>query len=181
MTTLIGFCGAGGVGKTTTAKLLAKELDLPFIESSSRAVFARRGLVEADQHKMTPQEQFALQTEIFESREELEAKIKEGVADRTLFDQTAYAMLRAASVITEKELEDRLSRARLSIIKYTHLFYFPLVTFPTATDGMRETTYGLRVNFDAILRWLLVRADVGVITVPTASVEERVGWIKGVL
>ena len=78
---LIAACGAGGTGKTTTMQALAAATGLPFIPSASRAVFARRGLKEADQNKMTPHEQWELQQEIFAAREELEARTGIGSGD----------------------------------------------------------------------------------------------------
>ncbi len=178
---LIGCCGAGGTGKTTTAKALAQNLGLPFIASSSRAVFERRGLKEADQWRLSATEQFDLQQEIFQAREQLEAQIEGGVADRTLFDQVAYNLLRAGPVITEPILDDMLSRAKASLRKYQFVFYFPLVTFETSNDGMRDTAFGVRVQFDAILTWVLKEAGVFTPRVPLMRPDERVQWMKGVM
>ena len=174
---LIGAMGAGGVGKTTTMQALSAAIKVPFIPSASRAVFARRGLKEADQASMTPQQQWELQQEIFAAREELEARTTEGIADRTLFDQVAYNLLRTPSVISEAILNDLANRAWNGTVKYNKLFYFPLTTFDTSDDGMRDTSYGLRYVFDAILKSLLT--DVKHIVVPIGSVTERVNFILG--
>lgn len=176
---LIGFSGAGGTGKTTTAKALAEAMGLPFVASSSRAVFEKHGIVEADQHKMTPDQQFELQMEIFTARQELEVRTFRGVSDRTLMDQVTYTMLRAPTVVTEDILNRLLDTTRNTMRKYTTVLYFPLITFPTNEDGMRETTYGLRVNFDGILQWVMREVGVPIIRVPVMSLAERVKWIEG--
>ena len=174
---LIAACGAGGTGKTTTMQALAAATGLPFIPSASRAVFARRGLKETDQNSMTPQEQWDLQQEIFAAREELEARTTEGIADRTLFDQVAYNLLRAPSIMTEPVLSDLCNRAWNATMKYDKVFYFPLTTFGTSADGMRDMAYGTRFNFDAILQSLLQGQQH--IRVPICSVRERVQFILG--
>lgn len=175
---LIGFTGVGGTGKTVTAKALAEKLNLPFVASSSRAVFAKRGIVEADQAKFTPEEQYQLQQEIFQSREHLEAQTTEGVADRTLYDQVAYNLLRANSVITVERMVWMMERAKHWTKRYDHIFYFPFVTFATAEDGMRDNTHGTRRVFDHILTGLLRGANVAVEEVPVMDVDTRAEWIK---
>lgn len=175
---LIAACGAGGTGKTTTMRALSAATGIPFIPSASRTVFARRGLKETDQNHMTPQEQWDLQQEIFAAREELEARLgHEGIADRTLFDQVAYNLLRAPTLVTEAILNDLANRAWNVTAKYKKVFYFPLTTYETSDDGMRDMAYGLRFSFDAILRSLL-RGQAHV-EMPMGTIEERVQFILG--
>lgn len=175
---LIGACGAGGTGKTTTMQALAAAIKMPFIPSASRAVFERRGIKESDQNNMTPQQQWELQQEIFAARESLEAKTIEGIADRTLFDQVAYNLLRAPSVISQEMLAGLVNRAKTATARYDHVFFFPLVTFDTADDGMRDTSYGLRYNFNAILVDLLESSKQKVHVLPVLPITDRVNYIK---
>lgn len=179
---LIGACGAGGTGKTTTMKALAEATGLPFIPSASRAVFARRGIVEKDQNNMTAEQQWELQQEIFAAREELESTTTNGIADRTLFDQVAYNLLRAPTMIDEKTINDLINRATFVAARYDKIFYFPLVTFAGQDDGMRDSAYGQRFNFDSILKAVLFTSGLSVTSklrhVPVVSVEKRVDWIK---
>lgn len=153
---LIGCMGAGGTGKTTFAKGLAVQLGLPFIASSSRSVFERHGITEIDQRDMTIEQQFDLQHEIFTVRENMEANIREGVADRTLLDQLTYNMLRAHGCTKQDEFLSLLLRAKAVLRKYDFLFYFPLTTFPGQEDGFRDSAWGSRWVFDTML-WQLAR------------------------
>ena len=183
---LIGFCGAGVTGKTTTAKALCAATGLPFIPSTSRKVFEKWELrKEEDQYRLTSHDQMVLQREIFEARMELEASddFKHGVADRTLADQLAYTMLRGNPHIDQAYFKRHFDEMHRSLGRYTKIFYFPLVTYPTADDGMRETTWGPRFVFDALLREILRRCPIpaNVWTVPEASVDDRVSLIRGYL
>lgn len=153
---LIGCMGAGGTGKTTFAKGLAVRLGLPFIASSSRAVFERHGITETSQRRMTFEQQLKLQLEIFDAREQLEDRIVDGVADRTLLDQLVYTMLRAHGVVEEEYYLSLMLRAKLRLKRYQFLFYFPLHTFPGQDDGFRDSAWGSRWVFDTIL-WRLAR------------------------
>lgn len=179
---LIGCCGVGGAGKTATAKALAAELGLPFIASSSRAVFERRGIVEADQAMMTGLEQWDLQQEIFRAREQLETTITRGVADRTLMDQFAYNLLRAGSAMDEATCNDLSLRVIHSLTRYTLVFRFPIVTFTTHDDGMRESAYGARISFDAILDRVIQNMETitgkRVPVVPLGPIDARVAWMQ---
>lgn len=175
---LIGACGAGGTGKTTTMQALAAATKMPFIPSSSRAVFERRGIKESDQNSMTPQQQWELQQEIFAAREELEARTTEGIADRTLYDQVTYNLLRAPSVIDNRTMDDLIMRAKFATLRYDHVFYFPLCEWPAAEDGMRDTAYGLRFNFDAILLRVLQYSCFQYTVLPVMPVADRVVFIQ---
>lgn len=183
---LIGCMGAGGTGKTTLAKALAEQIKLPFIASSSRPVFERRGITEVDQRHMTPEQQWELQLEIFDARERLENQIAEGtlypdggVADRTLWDQLAYSLLRAHGVMAEEHYLSLALRAQLACKKYDVLFYFPLHTFPGGEDGFRDTAHGSRMVFDAILQRLIWYHEAHrVMTMLPGSVEERAAGAK---
>lgn len=180
---LIGFCGAGGTGKTTTAKALCAATGLPFIPSRSRVVFERWELQkEEDQYRLTVHDQMTLQRDIFQARLGLEAspEFTHGVADRTLADQLAYTMLRGSPNIEQAYFDRHFDEVCASLQRYTRIFYFPLVSYPTIDDGMRETIWGPRFVFDSILREILRRCPkpANVWTVPEVSVDQRVELLR---
>ena len=173
---LIGFCGAGATGKTTTAKLVAEMSGLPYVPGVARTVFARRGIKsEADQHGFTLQQQWELQMEMFEERVKMEETLKEGVTDRTLLDHVAYNLLRAAGAIDRDTLYDMVGRTWLDMAKYDKVFLFDLVEMPGSEDGLRENVYGVRFVHHALLRTLT--ANTNIETVPMLSRDVRARWV----
>jgi predicted ATPase len=183
----IGFCGAGGTGKTTTAVNLAARRGIPMLASASRRVFQRFGVErEDDQDYMTGEQRWALQHSIQEAhwRQQFQVAIKYNgnvpiVCDRTQWDQFAYAMLQCADTMTEERYNWLRGLAIASTSFYTHIFYFPLVTFgqDSLADGMRTQNWGMRNKFDMLLRSLLKEFNVKAVEVPVGSIDERVRFI----
>jgi len=179
--TFIGFCGAGGVGKTSTALSLCEKLaDYEFLPSVSRAVFARRGVEsEEAQLNMTPQERWELQRDIQMSHlnESLKLSGQKRIADRTQMDQFAYALQYCHEVLTARDLADLMDFVDAAISQYRLVFYFPLTTFPGQTDGMRTSSFGSRMLFDRTLRGIIEMFQVPTIEVPIMNIGSRCTFI----
>jgi hypothetical protein len=171
---LIGFMGAGGTGKTTQAKALCDKMDITFRPSSSRSVFEKWELSsERDQLKMTPDQQWALQMEIFDARQKFEATFTDGVCDRTLLDQAAYSLLRAHGVISHEQMDTFVNIALSSLDRYDVLCYFPLVTYAEDIPDMRDNIYGSRYVFDCVLRRLISTQSRKFLFIPPQTIEAR--------
>jgi ABC-type glutathione transport system ATPase component len=70
-TKLIGFCGVGGSGKTTTARRMAEVTQIPFHELSARPTFKRWHLdSEAAQLALTEEQRYHLQMDIHQDFED---------------------------------------------------------------------------------------------------------------
>lgn len=158
----IGFTGAGGVGKTTDAKALSELLGIPMIKSASRSAYERLGISENDCLKMTDEEKWQLQHEIFNSKIELDDSTFEFIADRTLLDHLAYCLMYCGAYIPEKEFYEFENRVRKHMKStYSHIFYYPFGYWtPENEDGVRQTAPGWQSAIDAIIvgyckRWTL--------------------------
>lgn len=193
---IVGFCGAGGTGKTTTAKAVVYELQrlgYPYelLPSASREVFKRHKVnAEASQLDMPLDQRWRLQRDIQMAHWEnytQNFRNKLLVSDRTQLDQMSYAYLWCSPVLDEDNLALLDTLVQSSLLHYRAIFYFPLTEFDAHSDGMRTDSPGLRNHFDLLLRGILEAYDVGYIKVPIASVEARmhyiVNWmeVKGII
>lgn len=168
----IGFTGAGGTGKTTTAKIVAERLGIPFLPSVSRGVFAQFGLTESSQNDMTPAQLLELQSAIFEAFREQESQYEQYVADRTLLDHLVYCLYRCNRAITHEKLSDmRFSvhdhMARLDVVVYT-----PLGCVRPEQDGFREFNEAYNYLIDAAIRGLALFYD-HVFTLTAGTPQQR--------
>lgn len=178
--TFIGFCGAGGTGKTATAELLAKQINYVFLPSSAREAFKELGYSrETDQDRLGPTERWILQRNIqtIQLHKVSDFFDQLVVTDRTQVDQHAYALQYCSSTLQETDLQWLHSLVNRALQYYKHIFYFPLVTFPGHNDGMRTSRYAERLTFDLILRGLLERYEVPYTKVPIMDLKDRVEFI----
>jgi predicted ATPase len=186
---LIGACGAGGVGKTTTMSALAKELGTELIPSVSRGIFKSRGLTEIDQRLMTPEQRLDLQLSIYAAKEVQDEEILQTsgadtqirVGDRTHLDHLVYCLYRCGEIMTEEMVNDLKARTIRGLRNYTTIFYFPLHTFEGQNDGFRENGFGYRAVCDIMYRALLTDLRIPHEYIAVAPVEERVEHIKKIM
>ena len=161
----VAFCGAGGTGKTTTAKFIAEQLGLPTFKSASRAVYEARDLTEDLVLKMTDQEKMLLQFDIFAAKESID-KNPSYVTDRTILDHYAYCLAYCGAFMDDNrfaEFED-LTRT-LMRGTYTHIFYFPWGYWTANSDGVRQDRHSWQSMIDAIITGYIIRWNLPVIEV----------------
>jgi predicted ATPase len=183
---IIGFMGAGGVGKTTTAQALAERSDYKFAPSVSRACFEKHGVkTEADQYAMSEDQKFALQQDIFKAKIVQDKELRESpfnwVCDRTPFDQLSYSYLRCMAKIDQALFGSMMQEAILASYYYQALFYFPLHTFPAHSDGMREDTFCPRWVLDTLIRRTSQELVHRIKEVPVMGVIDRAHFIMRTL
>lgn len=179
---IIAFCGAGGTGKTTTLNAFVEaHPDYNVIRSQSRATFVKHGvLTEDDQDRLSMRQRWDLQKEIqvahwLYMKPFIEMK---SIAERTQFDQLAYALQYCYQVIGPREYIWLNELATAAKPYYQSLFYFPLVEYPGVDDGMRTSHFGKRLQYDLLLQGVLRDFKVNTITMPMGSVEERVAFLE---
>jgi len=163
----IGFMGAGGTGKTTTAKVVSETLNVPTIKSASRAVYEQDNLSEEKCMALDNVGKYELQFRIFGMKTELDKQTFAFVADRTLLDHWAYCLMYCGSFIPNDEYTQFEENVRVHMRStYTHLFYFPFgYWFPEKGDGVRQDHYSWQSAIDAIIlgyihRWRLPVTEV---------------------
>lgn len=178
----IAFCGAGGTGKTTSAKFISEEFELPLVKSASRTIYARKDLDEPTVNKMSPEKLLALQKDIFDLKVDQDRQFSY-VADRTILDHYAYCLAYCGAFMNEEQFTefDELTQA-LMLSSYSHVFYFPWGYWKSKSDGVRHDSSGWQSQIDSIILGHLHRWNVYAVVVPQAEGEDvRNEFIKKVI
>ncbi len=180
---LIGFCGAGGTGKTTVANLLHESCGVPLVPSSTRGVFRMLNLeTEADQEKLDAEGRKHLQRSIQDAYYRNLMGYPKGVSDRTPLDHWCYMLFYCGDYMSEEEVESFRKRTAEGLKRFEYVFYFPLVTYPTHEDGMRKGGYGYRKAYDYLMRSAILDFGVPVYTMRVNQTpEDRVSHIWNLL
>lgn len=162
----LGFCGAGGTGKTTTAKDAEKLLKLPFNKSASRIVYEELNLTEEKCAKLPDDEKYKLQFKIFAKKMELDQEFTY-VSDRTLLDHWAYCLMYCGAFIPNEEYLQFEQQVRIHMkTTYSHVFYFPFGYWFQKGDGVRQDHLSWQSAIDAIIAGYIKRWNLNVYEVP---------------
>lgn len=164
--TRIAFMGAGGTGKTTSAKFISNELKIPLIKSASRTVYEKRNLTEEKVSKMSPIEKLELQTEIFNAKIELDKQFNY-ITDRTILDHYCYCLAYCADFMNNDQFVYFEETVRtLMKSTYSKLYYFPWGYWTPKSDGVRQDLLAWQSEIDAIMVGYIFRWDLPATSVP---------------
>ena len=164
----IAIVGSFSKGKTTTAEILARRLDLPLLPEVAREVVELGFKLDKDASPET-------ETLIFLRQYNNELSTPEFVGDRSLIDVMAYAgwVLDNQKRTKEFHLWDecvRLAERRLRT-SYSHVFYLP-IEFPIVLDGLRPDDPEFQRDIDERIRRLLRANDIEHETI-TGTIDSR--------
>lgn len=170
----VAFMGAGGTGKTTSAKFITEKTGLPLFKSASRVVYEKKKLTEEQVKMLTPEEKLVLQLDIFEAKARQDREFTY-VADRSVLDHYCYCLAYCGNFMTDSVFNEYEEKVRtLMMSTYTHLFYFPWGYWEAAPDGVRSESQAWQSQIDAIMSGYILRWDLPVVEVPqTLGVEQR--------
>jgi len=176
----LGFTGAGGTGKTTTAEHIQEALNIPFSKSASRIVYEARNLTEEKCYALSDKEKYELQFEIFNTKEILDKGQFAFVADRTLLDHWAYCLMYCGAFIPNDKYAEFEVRVREHMLTaYSHIFYFPFGYWFEKGDGVRQDHHSWQSAIDAIILGYIQRWDLPVMEVP--QMEGRLGRYNAIM
>jgi nicotinamide riboside kinase len=160
----VGITGAHGVGKTTLAGKLARELNIPLIKEQARAVASLLGLENCEQ--LAKDKAMAAKFQIFILYQQIkkENELASFISDGTFLDFLAYWTYYGldeydsfSGTIYRKECLSRLSG-------YDFIVYVP-PEMPLKPDGFRLSSRGSRNDLDRIIRFMLEKVNLPVLMV----------------
>jgi hypothetical protein len=133
--------------------------------------------------KLSPEDKWTLQKEIFNTKVMVDDKNPKFISDRTLLDHWAYCLLYCAPSMSEAELFEMDTLVRKHMLSsYTHIFYFPHGYWKGETDGVRQESEAWQTAIDALLLGHFVKWNLAVSQVPQdQGPEARAQWVLNVL
>lgn len=142
--------GASGVGKTTLAEPLSKQLGLPVIPELGRDICRQMGYERIGEIP----DQEAFKNSVLDAQIQAEDKLQSFISDRSAIDcwvlWQRWNICQAMSYDTEAYCD----KARKQSEKYTHIIYVPPM-FPPQDDGFRWTDADYQKQIDRITRMTL--------------------------
>jgi predicted ATPase len=179
----LGLAGSHRTGKTSLAKAISQTTGVPFVETSTSAVFKHSGL-----HPATPLE---FKTRLWIQQRILQAAVAVWqtmpdafVTDRTPIDFMAYTLadIQGATVVDFADLEEYLTHC----FKITNQFFTKLVVVQPAIplvpdDGKAALNKAYMEHLNTIILGLCnderLRCPAVTLTRQILSLEERVKWV----
>ena len=163
--------GAGGTGKTTSAKDIAEALDLARPESASREIYRENSLTEMHVLSLSPEEKLDLQTAIFD-RKMKNDQAYSYITDRTILDHFAYCLAYCGGFMPDDVFEKYEEQTRtLMLSTYSHIFYFPWGYWEADDDSVRSSVRAWQSQIDSILVGYAMRWNLPIIEVPQTNGE----------
>lgn len=174
----IGMTGAGGTGKTTVLNILTERYpDIPVLPSPIRSVYARWGINEEDQEKMSFEEKLKLQEDIYQTRFATEDEYGHSfISDRTVLDHFCYQQIRCYAAMTQEMLDQKRKQIKQNMKKYDLICYFP-ITFTPQGDDIRYGNPVYQNMIDNFIFGEINKLGLSVLTVKAGSPEDRADYI----
>lgn len=181
---IILFTGAGGTGKTTLAKAMSDRYELPMVQSTSREVQEKFGILkEDDQLKLTRPKLAELQKAIAERYWASVDGVVEYVSDRTIADHYCYGMMKQWDVVTEDDLDWYEERIARQFHAADLIIYCPTRIFVPESDGLRTRQMAQREVFDTLIRGVVdrFRGTINSLPLTVGPVKTRLQHIHAAL
>lgn len=173
----IALSGSAGIGKTTLARRLAFDLDLPYIPEGMRAYLERGG---ADLHALGRSGLRALVLQLWDEQREAEAKATSGfVADRSAFDFAAFWIYYGYAA-DDAETSQLFSQTQ-DPGRYDAVWLLPWGAFPVEADGVRSSNRWMQLHVHVLIEGVLHRANAPLRHVTAEGVDARVAQIRSAI
>lgn len=165
----IGILGCAGLGKSTIANSVSKELDIPYLNSKdiTRPILKKFDYRYSENYFV---ESFLsnkeIEFELVDKRLEEEHILSGGfVTDRTTLECFCYAFL-SLGTYTEEEFTMLEEICRSNMANYTHLFRLPINSGWLEENGVRTMNIHLQRQIDLLIKGVIQEWNLPVIDIP---------------
>lgn len=170
----IGLIGCAGLGKSTMATKISRELGIPFLNSKgiTRPVLQKHGY-EPEPGKFV--EEFlaekAIENEIVSRRLEEEAILSCGfVTDRTTLECFCYAFLRL-STYSDDDFKLLENTCRMNMKNYTHLYFVPISSGWYESNGIRTVNINFQRMIEMLITGVMGEWNINIKTIPEQQLK----------
>lgn len=161
----IGICGAHGTGKSTLARRLSNELNIPLIEQVSRTV---KGMG----YRINKNSDVLSQVAIWLGQLHEQLEYEHFITDRTLIDHFSYAswLNEHKEFGIDKHIINAMGNITSNIVQsqYSVIFYLP-ISWSLKANGIRSTDKRYQQEIDELILRYLNSFDVEYIPLPGSS------------
>lgn len=176
----IYFIGAHSTGKTTLARTIAQNLQLPFLNEIARTILAEKELhLDSLRTNLDVVDQY--QMEVYKRQMQEEEKFENFVSDRS-FDNLAYMAQHAR--LLNQAINSSATKEYIDSLKKTNvvIFFVRPSRITMKNDGIRENlNWENVIAIDAMIKFMLEMWDLNYISINTDSMQERVKLVHSIL
>lgn len=172
----IFICGPSGTGKSTLAKYIHKEYNIPFITTSTKPLWDKHGLFN---HRdlirysiINPSMGHKFQIEVLEYRDKVLQNLSSLVTDRSPIDNIVYYLLQVSAVASRSDQEEFYREAGKQLITYCDaLIFIPFTPeIPLEDDGARVVNPQYQSMVSVVFEKVL--ADFKDLRIPTLILDK---------
>lgn len=158
----INLTGCSGIGKTTLAKALSEELNVPFISGSySDLVPATKNMPHTDMIQQDAKTVFEQDVMVLNARNKAFSLSASYISDRSYIDSAAYMIQKLSHRLPNCEVEDFVEKCRvLTLIQCRKVIYLPFTVehftkWNLEDNGKRVLNKFYQAEITAIIDWLI--------------------------